>query len=219
MRGGKLTAGPLEASGRAFSVATRARDDHDKKFCVLADLLIPGKGDPIKNGCLIIEGKKITYAGKASDCKTSINSLPTTKVKVVMPGMWDCHVHMLGLFKLDDSEFVKGAQNMAQTGARGAKDVMLLLNAGFTSVREMAGYGLQLDKAIQEGTIPGPKIYSSNKIIVGYFQAFAGLNANEESTRAPPVATQISTVYHRHGMKMPALMECPCKQLMVCPNA
>ena len=43
---------------------------------------------------------------------------------------------------------------------------MMLLNAGFTSVREMAGYGLQIKQAIEEGTIPGPNIYSSNKIIV-----------------------------------------------------
>lgn len=39
---------------------------------------------------------------------------------------------------------------------------MLLLNAGFTSVREMAGYGIQLDQAIQEGSLVGPKIYSAN---------------------------------------------------------
>ena len=79
--------------------------------------------------------------------------------------MWDCHVHLLGLQKFDISEFVKGAQYQALTGARCAKDAMLLLNSGFTSVRELAGYGLQIAKAIEEGTIVGPKIYSAGDII------------------------------------------------------
>lgn len=151
---------------RSFRVPVRQDNEKADKYCVLADLLIPGKGDPIQDGCVIVEGKKITYAGKASNSPSICKDLPTTRTKVLMPGMWDCHVHLMGLQKLDDGEFVKGAQQQALTGARGARDVMLLLNAGFTSVREMAGYGLQLDKAIQEGTIPGPKIYSSNKIIV-----------------------------------------------------
>lgn len=42
---------------------------------------------------------------------------------------------------------------------------MLLLNAGFTSVREMGGYGIQLATAIEEGSLVGPQIYSANCII------------------------------------------------------
>ena len=137
----------------------------DDKFCVLADLLIPGSGDPIENGCIVVEGTTITYAGKAADAVAQRKDLPETRVKVLMPGMWDCHVHMLGLQKLDVTEIVSGAQNQALTGARCAKDAMLLLNAGFTSVRDLAGYGIEIDKAIEEGTIVGPKIYSAKCII------------------------------------------------------
>ena len=53
-----------------------------KKYCVLADLLIPGKGDPIKDGCLVVEGSKITFAGKASDLEVQDDDLPKTHVKV-----------------------------------------------------------------------------------------------------------------------------------------
>ena len=73
---------------------------------------------------------------------------------------------VMGVKTIDANEFVNGAHNQALTGARIARDVMLLLNAGFTSVREMAGYGLQIAEAIKEGSIVGPNIYSSNKIIV-----------------------------------------------------
>ena len=72
----------------------------------------------------------------------------------------------MGVKTIDANEFVSGAHNQALIGARIARDVMLLLNAGFTSVREMAGYGLQIAEAVKEGSIVGPNIYSSNKIIV-----------------------------------------------------
>lgn len=36
-----------------------------------------------------------------------------------------------------------------------------MLNAGFTSVRELLGYGVQLQTAIDEGFFPGPNIYSA----------------------------------------------------------
>ena len=50
-------------------------------------------------------------------------------------------------------------------GARTARDLAATLNAGFTSVRELAGYGVFISKAVDEGWIPGPTIYSSHSII------------------------------------------------------
>lgn len=47
-------------------------------------------------------------------------------------------------------------------GARGARDCLVTLRAGVTSVQELAGYGIDLSKAIAEGTLVGPNIYSSN---------------------------------------------------------
>lgn len=50
-------------------------------------------------------------------------------------------------------------------GARTARDLLATLSAGFTSVREMGGYGVFISKAIDEGWIPGPNIYSSHSKI------------------------------------------------------
>lgn len=138
------------------------------KFCIEADLLIPGKGDPIRNGCLIIEDDKILYAGKASSSEALAQAadLPKTHVKVVMPGMWDCHVHLLGAQSYDPAAFIEIGTKQALAGARAARDCMILLDAGFTSVREMAGFGVQLARAVKEGTLAGPNIYSANCIIV-----------------------------------------------------
>ena len=169
MRGGRLEVShsAIGSTGDArISQAPTCTKPQPEKYCVLADLLIPGKGDPIEHGCVIVEDSKIAFAGKATDMQSQNANLPKTRVKVLMPGMWDCHVHLMGLQRIDDGAFLEAAHSQALTGARIARDVMLLLNAGFTSVREMAGYGLQIGQGIKEGSIVGPNIYSSKKIIV-----------------------------------------------------
>ncbi|KAK6402971.1 hypothetical protein LTR95_019006, partial [Oleoguttula sp. CCFEE 5521] len=135
------------------------------EYIVTADLLIPGRGKPLKNTGIHVSGSRITSVGPSATLLVESPDVPTTHVKVLMPGMWDCHVHLLGVHKVSGDAFIDAYKNQVLSGARSARDVMLLLDAGFTSVREMAGWGLQLDRAIQEGSLVGPKIYSSNCII------------------------------------------------------
>jgi imidazolonepropionase-like amidohydrolase len=143
----------------------RQTTSQDEAYAVTADILIPGQGNPIENAGIVISGTKIEHVCLIKDLVRSFGHLKTTHVKVLMPGMWDCHVHLMGLHKVSSDAFIDSYNSQVLSGARSARDVMLLLDAGFTSVREMAGYGLQLDQAIKEGSLVGPKIYSSNCII------------------------------------------------------
>lgn len=87
--------------------------------------------------------------------------LPCTpsSVKLTFHVLMSVQVHYMGMAQpiLD----VVGTTSMALAGARSARDIAATLNAGFTSVREMAGYGAELSKAINEGWLAGPNIYSS----------------------------------------------------------
>ncbi|MCJ1312279.1 hypothetical protein MMC25_005953 [Agyrium rufum] len=127
------------------------------------DLLIPGRGDPISNGSIVVRDRKITYAGVTSDLDADHANLTLIKVPVLMPGMWDCHIHLTGTskFTVDD----RANTPPALAGVRLARDVVATLNAGFTSVRETAGYGTELIKAINEGWLAGPNIYSAASIL------------------------------------------------------
>jgi imidazolonepropionase-like amidohydrolase len=128
---------------------------------IKAELLIPGRGDPIKNGVTVIEGKKIAYVGTEKSLPDKYKSIDMAYVPVLMPGLWDCHVHFFGFgneYSLDAAARVP----LVLAGARGARDVLVTLRAGFTSVRELAGYGIDLSKAIAEGSLVGPNIYSSS---------------------------------------------------------
>lgn len=67
-----------------------------------ADLLIPGRGEPIKNAALIYEEVetasskgKILFVGKSDEVPSKyVNVKTSLHVPVLMPGMWDCHVHV-----------------------------------------------------------------------------------------------------------------------------
>jgi imidazolonepropionase-like amidohydrolase len=127
-----------------------------------ADVLIPGRGDVVKNGCVVFDGATIAYAGPIEGApKTS--GAKTRSVPVAMPGLWDCHGHLMGLRTADIEE---GARTpVAVMAARATADAARCLDAGFTSVREVGGLGIFLAHAIDEGSIPGPHVYAAGGMI------------------------------------------------------
>ena len=126
-----------------------------------ADLLIPGRGEPVRDGVVVLDGARITYAGARPGAPRTDG--PTTKVRTVMPGLWDCHAHFLGVRDLDLEKALR--EPHALLAARATKSVEAVLDAGFTSVREVGGYGVYLAQAIAEGSIPGPTIYAAGSIL------------------------------------------------------
>lgn len=123
-----------------------------------AELVIDGSGDHIKNASLVYENQNITYFGEVEHAPTVKD---TEQVPIIMPGMWDCHVHLTGKKNFSESLFT----NPHILSARVTWDLKQMYRAGFTSIREMAGIGIYLNKAIMEGSIIGPRIYSAGSIL------------------------------------------------------
>jgi imidazolonepropionase-like amidohydrolase len=128
-----------------------------------ADLLIPGRGEPVRGASLLLDGERIAYAGAASGAPAHAGSTPVLRVPVVMPGLWDCHGHFLGL-KTASLESVLHVSTALAT-ARAAKDAERVLAAGFTSIREAGGLGVHLARAVEEATLNGPAIYAPGAIL------------------------------------------------------
>jgi imidazolonepropionase-like amidohydrolase len=127
-----------------------------------ADLLIPGRGEPVERGCVVLDGPSITYAGPSS-AAPSTPEATVTETPVVMPGMWECHGHFTGL-KVGDLDQI-ALIPPAVAAARATADAAAALEAGFTSVREAGGLGVLLARAIDEGSIPGPTVYAPGAIL------------------------------------------------------
>ena len=127
-----------------------------------ADLLIPGRGEPVQRGTVVMDDGRITYAGPTSDAPETPGAR-VVSAPVVMPGMWECHGHFIGSRSANLRDAV--IEPMATLGARTAADAAAVLRAGFTSVREAGGVGVFLVRPIEEGTILGPTIHSAHAIL------------------------------------------------------
>ncbi|MCL1067417.1 amidohydrolase family protein [Shewanella olleyana] len=80
----------------------------------------------------------------------------------MMPGLIDTHIHM-SFASISQMALVGGDAGFAQIySTRDAKDVLL---RGFTSVRDMGGNTFGLKQAIDQGVVPGPRIYLSGPVL------------------------------------------------------
>jgi imidazolonepropionase-like amidohydrolase len=127
-----------------------------------ADLLIPGVGEPVRGGVVVVDGPAIAYAGPAAGAPRTPEAT-VVRALVVMPGMWDCHGHFMGLRSLDFARLP--LETVGVRVARCVGDLRAALDAGVTSVREPGGLGLDLVPAIAEGLVAGPSIYAAGAIL------------------------------------------------------
>lgn len=127
---------------------------------IRASHLIPGDAEPMREGVVVIDGTDIAFVGSAADAP-EVQESQVVDADTVMPGLWDCHTHFMGL--------AEGIVNLEalitqrpQVGAvRAARDAAVALEAGFTSVREVGGYGALLSQTVEDGTVSGPHIYGA----------------------------------------------------------
>ncbi len=127
-----------------------------------AQILIPGRGEPIRDGCVVLDGPTIHYAGPSAAAPGTPDAA-TYRVQAVMPGLWDCHAHFMGFFTPDLAELATNPP--ALTAMRVARDAAVALDAGFTSVREVGGLGVWVRRAVDEGTVQGPSVYGAGSVL------------------------------------------------------
>jgi imidazolonepropionase-like amidohydrolase len=82
--------------------------------------------------------------------------------RVVMPGLIDSHVHvMLSAVNTRALESVP----LTLGTARAAANMRAMLGRGFTTVRDTGGADWGLKQAVDEGSIPGPRLYIAGQAI------------------------------------------------------
>jgi imidazolonepropionase-like amidohydrolase len=129
---------------------------------ITAELLIPGSGEPVRDGVVVLDGAQIGYAGPASAAPDTPGAVATQAV-TVLPGLWDCHGHFFGSRTFDLGQLP--LEPLALRAARSARDLRAALEAGVTSVREVGGLGVHLARAVTEGVLDGPAIYGAGAVL------------------------------------------------------
>jgi imidazolonepropionase-like amidohydrolase len=129
---------------------------------IAASLLIPGAGEPVRDGVVVLDDATISYAGPAAGAPETPGA-EQHQAAAVLPGLWDCHGHLLGARVFDLARLPQ--EPTALRAARSVRDLRAALDAGVTSVREVGGLGIHLARAVTEGVLDGPSIYAAGAIL------------------------------------------------------
>jgi imidazolonepropionase-like amidohydrolase len=109
-----------------------------------------------------IEAVQAGYTAASSPQDQVIN----LENRTVLPGLIDCHVHLEA--SPSRASFTEQfTLNPADIAYRAGANALTTLRAGFTTVRDCGGSGVNtaLRKAVAQGLVPGPRIYSAGVAI------------------------------------------------------
>ena len=162
----------LAVSCAAISQAQSQKTESAPLTVIRAGTLIDGQSDtPRKNQLIFVRGHRIE---KVTDGSATIPAGATTidlSNATVLPGLIDSHTHLF-LWGEDpakggyDANILKAGA--ALRAARATYAAKRALEQGFTTLRDVetegAGYGdIGIKQAIEEGTIPGPRIFGATR--------------------------------------------------------
>ncbi|MEZ4928157.1 MAG: amidohydrolase family protein [Saprospiraceae bacterium] len=128
--------------------------------------LIPIGSESITNATLVLDGNKITRIDKGFTAVPAGAELIDLKSKTVLPGLIDCHVHLE--FEQSKSSYSdRFVLNDADIAFRASVYARRTLEAGFTTVRDLGGTGvnISLRNAINNGWAIGPRIITAGRML------------------------------------------------------
>ena len=138
-----------------------------QRMLIYCGRLLDVKAGSLTSGVtIVVEGKRIAAVENGYSDVLPGDSVIDLKSKTVLPGLIDMHVHLEGETSKDEDleMFLLNDADIAFRSAVFAKRTLL---AGFTTVRDLGGSGVNtaLRNAINQGLTPGPRIISAGKSI------------------------------------------------------
>ncbi len=138
-----------------------------QKTYIWCGTLVDGVSEePKKNMTIVVEKNKITAVQNGFTTAGTSDKTIDLKSKTVTPGWIDMHVHME--FETNPNRYAEAfTLNPADYAFQSVKYAEVTLLAGFTTVRDLGGSGVNvsLRNAINKGIIKGPRVYTAGKSI------------------------------------------------------
>jgi imidazolonepropionase-like amidohydrolase len=128
---------------------------------VLKGRMIDGIADvALEQAMVVIVGDEITYTGPyAAEKLPQGAEVIDIGDGTIMPGFIDAHTHLVG-------RQTAGAYARSDDRLLGvAHEIGILLDAGFTSLRDMSVNGFALARAVDRGYLRGPRIMAGGRVL------------------------------------------------------
>ncbi|MCX2934875.1 amidohydrolase family protein [Mycobacterium sp. CVI_P3] len=124
--------------------------------------IFDGSSPRLAAGHVLIDGATIAAVESSPVAESAATTIIDGADRVLMPGMIDAHVHLVGMAN-NLLDLMSGSQTqLAATTLARAKGTLL---RGFTTVRDMAGDTAGIKKVIDSEPTLGPRIYPSQAAI------------------------------------------------------
>ncbi|HET7747102.1 MAG TPA: amidohydrolase family protein, partial [Vicinamibacteria bacterium] len=138
-------------------------------------LVDPETGAAATGRVIVVDGGRITSIGTSVPAGARVIDLSTA---TVLPGLFDSHTHLCSAIPMRGGRLESVMRDLlayvsqvptATRALTGASNARLMLEAGFTTVRDLGNAGLYADSALRQavegGLVPGPTIVNAGRII------------------------------------------------------
>lgn len=116
--------------------------------------------EALEDGLVVVIDDTIKYAGVYNEMEIPENAeIIDAGNGTIMPGFIDCHAHLGGVSTAGE----KSTRYDKLLGA--AHEIGILLDAGFTGIRDISVNGFALERAVNAGYLRGPRIMPGGRVL------------------------------------------------------
>jgi imidazolonepropionase-like amidohydrolase len=125
-------------------------------------LIDPKAGAVVPDAVVVIENGRVRAAGRSVPIPAGAKVIDLSGL-TVLPGMMDCHTHLVGDYVHDKDPLSDLKKSAADRAFESVPNARATLDAGFTTVRDVGTYRAFVDVAMRDaiarGDFPGPRMF------------------------------------------------------------
>ncbi len=135
----------------------------NEMFVLVNATVIPATGTPPFSGAVVVEGDRIAEVTDGAFHHTGDATLIDLGGRSLVPGLVDAHVHATAVDADIQSQALRRFES--EIAVLAATALTEMLERGFTTVRDAGGADAGLRRAIDEGSLKGPRLLVSGRAL------------------------------------------------------
>ena len=147
--------------GFGLALSSAYAQEVEKQILITNVRVFDGVDTSLRSADVLVEGNLIRAVGSGLD-KSATAVVIDGGGRVLSPGFVDAHTHMSLIAPFDQLENEYTGVYVGAAAGQMAEDMLM---RGFTTVRDAGGASIGVQRAIEDGWFPGPRVFSSGAFL------------------------------------------------------